>query len=593
LYKKHSLHKAAYIIVKQDHKIKITISTQAVMTKTKAKLSVHKSLRVVANAIYYLALATVLTFIVLGFLAKANFNSKDESGFLPYGASIFKYPGVNRYLLISEKSSSLRKQGLIQDQLLSLNNCKVAEYSSLEALYSCAQIGQVDKLELVANYRGKPQTFQANLSLDETKNIPVNLPYFALDSLLLLVSLGLSLLLFFKARHYLAGYLLSFSLLLNVCESRFFYYGSSLISDTLIETIRINIAMVVGPLAMYFFPQAFSAHFYRSKWFIAIVLCVVTMLISYHLFLHFQSLSLVSFALVVSFSLLVIIAHFIAKYRSVLNVRERKQVLTMTYCVAFGFILYLPLMLIGDNYYGLLIARYIIVISVGIGVFIALMRYGLWQVETLISKSATLSLLSVIAFSFWAGLDQGMQALLNQTIGLSNKTLTAFLAAAISSFFAVPAYNFVSKSCDSFFNKNLYQLKRLLSKDILVLAETQTLPVFVNQLCKRLLELSGARTLKLSFEDVQRLPNPIHHEVSSNAVIDAHPIINNESFEYEVANILQVAIHLEFADRRINREIKEELNEGIDEIARSLASCSRWNYLETTDPSKRGLRPQL
>lgn len=552
------------------------------MTEPRKHFNAVKSVRLFANTLYFASLSTILIFLILGFIAKSSFNTEPQSEFQEYGLAVYKFPLVNRYMLATEKDSSLRAQGFTKGRLFSFNDCKVAGFGSLTDLLACADNKPGPNVSLVVDFKGLPTTFEVTKSQDP-KPISYNFIYFGIDTLLLSISLGLSLLLFFKARQFLSGFLLSFSLLLTVCESEYFNIGSSILGTVMVESIRLNMAFTVAPLAMYFFPQNFNKSFWRSPQFAFVCASILAMLFSY----HFLSFTLFSYA--VSFSLLVIIVHFVIKYRSVLNVRERKQVLTMTLCVAIGLVLYLPLVNFGGNY-GFLIGRYIIMLSVGIGVFIALMRYGLWQVETLISKSATLSLLSVIAFSVWAGLDQGMQALLNQTIGLSNNTLTAFLAAAISTAFAVPAYNYISKSCDAFFNKDLHQLKRLLSKDILVLAETQKLPVFVQQLGTRLLKLSGAQTLELDFSDQQRLPEPIHFEVSSDTQTDENPILRREFFDYLIENILSVSTTLTFADRRINREIKHELDEGIDEIARALASCSRWNYLETAKPEQRNRR---
>lgn len=552
------------------------------MTESKKQNVALKSLRFFANITYFTSLLFICIFLILGILAKASFNKAPQSQMQEYGLSIYKFPSVNNYMLATEKGSPLRAQGFKMGRLFSINSCNVSDFSSLTDLYTCVDVKQQQEVSLILDFRGQATNFEATRSQDP-KPISYNFVYFGIDTLLWLLSLLLSLLLFFKARHFLSGFLLSFSLLLTVCESEYFNIGSSILGISFVESIRMNAALIAGPLALYFFPQTFNKGFWRSAQFVMLCTCILGMLVSYHL-LHFTV-----FLYSVSFCMLFVFIHFISKYRSTLNIRERKQVLTMTLCVALGLFVYFPLMNFGGNY-GFLVGRYIIMLSVGIGVFIALMRYGLWQVETLISKSATLSLLSVIAFSVWAGLDQGMQALLNQTIGLSNNTITAFLAAAISTAFAVPAYNYISKSCDAFFNKDLHQLKRLLSKDILVLAETQKLPVFVQQLGTRLLKLSGAQKIKLDFEDQQRLPEPLHFETSDETPIDDNPIVRQELFNYLIENILSVSIKLKFTGRRINREIKHELEEGVDEIARALASCSRWNYLETTEPAQKNRR---
>ena len=323
------------------------------------------------------------------------------------------------------------------------------------------------------------------------------------------------------------------------------------------------------------FYQAFHKAFWKRASFAIIVTCIIALFLSYHL------LPFIYYSYVASFTLLIVVIQLILKYRKILNAKEKKQVLTMLFCAVIGLALFFPLINFGGKYSALL-GRYIVMLSFGIGIFIALMRYGLWQVETLISKSATLSLLSIIAFSAWAGLDQGLQALLNQTIGLSNKTVTAFLAAAISSLFAVPAYNFVSKSCDAFFNKDLHLLKKLLSKDILVLAEIQALDVFVEQLGTKLLRLSGAHKLNLEFIDYNRLATPQLFKTEKDLPAEGISNLRKEHFEFQIEHIMSVKVDLEYADRRINREIKNAIEDGIDEIALALASCCRWNYLEGT-----------
>jgi hypothetical protein len=543
-----------------------------------------------ANAFYALCLLVIVVFLILGVWASADFNNKNGALLNQYGGAIHKYPLVNRYILTATPGSSLEKtmseDNLVFSRLYSINNCKAETFDSTEALLACAKVGQSERINLEIDWWGESRNIFAEKNSISSQFQP-HILYVVIDSMLLLLSLGLSLLLFAKGRRYISGYFISLALLMNVCESRFFYLGSSIISFADAEAVRLSIAFIVGPLALYFFPKTFDNKFWQRTQLSLIIFCIVSLLVYYHFFIGLAS-GFQYFLYTVSFTLVVIVVQFIFKYRLVLNTKEQKQVLTMLFCVALGLVLYFPLM--SAQGLGFLVGRYIIMLSVGFGVFFALMRYGLWQVDSLISKSATLSLLSVVAFSFWAGLDQGMQALLNQTIGLSNKTFTAFLAAAISSLFAIPAYNYISKSCDAFFNKDLHQLKRFLSKDILVLAETQQLNFFVDELGAKLLKLSGAHKIDLTFRDHNRLPVPIQFCAERDVQTNEY-MIKTEVFEYEIESILSLCIKLEYVDRRINREIKNELEDGTDEIARALASCTRWNYLESLDPSKKALRP--
>jgi MFS family permease len=549
-----------------------------------------KGLRILANAFYFLCLFFIVVFLILGIWASANFNTKEGVLINEYGGAIHKYPLTNHYILTATSGSLLgegmSEDGLIYSRLYAINGCNTEEFDSIKTLFACAKVGQTERIDLEIDKWGERRKYR--VYKDPTASpFKLDVAHMSIDSVLLLLSLGLSLLLFAKGRRYISGYFISLALLTNVCESRFFYLGSSIASAADAEAIRLSIAFIVGPLALYFFPKTFDKKFWRRTQLSLIILCIVLLLFCYHFLLNLAD-GLQYFLYAVSFTLLVIIVQFIFKYRLVLNTKEQKQVLTMLFCVALGLVLYFPLMNL--NYLGFLIGRYIIMLSVGFGVFFALMRYGLWQVDSIISKSATLSLLSVVAFSFWAGLDQGMQALLNQTIGLSNTTLTAFLAAAISSLFAIPAYNYISKSCDAFFNKDLHQLKRFLSKDILVLAETQQLSFFVDELGAKLLKLSGAHKIDLEFHDYNRLPEPIKFHAQRDVKTNEY-LIKKEIFEYKIKNILSLYIEFEYIDRRINREIKREFEDGTDEIARALASCARWNYLESLDPAKKSLRP--
>lgn len=544
----------------------------------------HKVLRETGYILYFVCLISIVAFAGLGVLATASLKTQDGAQFQQYGAAIYKYPFVNRYLIVSGVKSELRTQGVRRDRLHSLNNCDASNFSNLSDLFVCAKVGDSGQITAVTESYGARKAYLLP-KLEKANAFSLNWLHWTLDTLMSLTALCLSLLLFAKARHFLSGYLISLALLMTVCESQFFYTGAHLFNADNAESLRLSLALIAGPLGLFFFPKAFDKGIWRSIPFVLIVTGIATTIASYHLF------GFKMFLYAVSCTLLFLIAHFILKYRIVLNIRERKQVLTMLLCTAFGFGLYIPLITQGGSY-GFLIGRYIIAVSIGLGVLFALMRYGLWQVESLISKSATLSLLSIVAFSAWAGLDQGMQALLNQTIGLSNKVFTAFLAAAISSLFAVPAYNFISKSCDAFFNKDLHQLKRLLSKDILVLAEIQTLDVFVQQLSGKLLSLSGAYQLDFEFIDYNRRAKPVVLSLSKDVDEADKLVIRHESFDYKIDNILSVAISLKFADRRINREIKDQLEDSVDEIARALASCSRWNHLENAGGSKPNTAPQ-
>lgn len=545
--------------------------------------TLNRILRESSALFYFLSLCLVIVFVSLGVLATANLKGEEASNLHSFGAAIYKYPLANRYLIVSGQKSELRTLGIMKDRLHSINNCKASEFSRILDLYACAKVENSDSITVVTESYGSPRAYQLP-KLDNAHAFSLNWWYWTLDTVMGLIALCLSLLLFTKARRFLSGYLISLALLMSVCESQFFYMGTHIFNAVNAESLRLSVAFVAGPLGLFFFPKAFDKGVWRSIPFALITTGILATLITYHLFSN-QLLNFQTFLYSVSITLLMLIAHFVLKYRIVLNTRERKQVLTMLLSVAFGLALYIPLITYG-GVYGFLIGRYILAVSIGFGVLFALMRYGLWQVETLISKSATLSLLSIVAFSAWAGLDQGMQALLNQTIGLSNKVFTAFLAAAISSLFAVPAYNFISKSCDAFFNKDLYQLKRLLSKDILVLAEIQTLEVFVQQLSEKLLSLSGAYKLHFEFIDYNRRAAPVVSDTAKDVDEADKAIIREESFDYKIDGILSVGIALTFADRRINREIKDQLEDSVDEIARALASCSRWNHLETANPSK-------
>ena len=112
-----------------------------------------------------------------------------------------------------------------------------------------------------------------------------------------------------------------------------------------------------------------------------------------------------------------------------------------------------------------------------------------------------------------------------------------------------------------------------------MLAETQKLNIFVNQLGTRLLELSGAHKIELSFIDHNRLSEPVSFKSNKEEKV-ADYFTKDEVFEYKLTDLLSLNFTLRFVDRRINNEIKQELNEGTDEIARALASCTRWNHLE-------------
>lgn len=576
------------------------------MTDIGSKPPIGKSIRLFANTFYYVSLAIIVLFIFIGAIGTASLNKKENAGIQQYGASIFKYPFINRYALFSHEGSSLYQQGFDHSRLFKINACDVSQFNSVKALFSCAKIAETKNSEQGGSKVESAQTLSLSLerydqlktytvaklpaikqgeSNDKTvkqndkKGMQHNVPYILLDTFLLGVCLALSLLLFNKARHFLSGYLISLTLLLAAGESKFFYIGSNAIDAGLFETLRISIALLIGPIGLYCFPQADHQDVWRKPQFYGVMFCALLMLVSFQLInVDWYPKAFTVYLASISLSLFVLVLHFIFKFRKVLNTKERKQVLTMVYCLSIGLLLYFPLMTWGGKY-GVLAGRYIIVLSIGLGIFFALMRYGLWQVNSLISKSATLSLLSILAFSAWAGLDQGMQVLLNQTLGLSNKTFSAFVAAAISSLFAIPAYQYISKSCDAFFNKDLHMLKRFLSKDILVLAETQKLQVFVTQLGTRLLELSGAHKIELSFIDHNRLSEPVSFN-SSKEDKTADYFTKDEVFEYELTGLLSLAFTLHFIDRRINNEIKHELNEGTDEIARALASCTRWNHLE-------------
>jgi len=125
-----------------------------------------------------------------------------------------------------------------------------------------------------------------------------------------------------------------------------------------------------------------------------------------------------------------------------------------------------------------------------------------------------------------------------------------------------------------------------------VLAEIQSLQIFVEQISAKILVLSGAYSLKLEFVDTNRHAEPHVHTVVKPIEISEDTKRNVESFEYKIDYVLSVALTLEYAGRRINKDIKFQLQDGIDEIARALASCSRWNHLEKMGTTARANQNQ-
>jgi hypothetical protein len=95
-----------------------------------------------------------------------------------------------------------------------------------------------------------------------------------------------------------------------------------------------------------------------------------------------------------------------------------------------------------------------------------------------------------------------------------------------------------------------------------------------------MLQLTGAQAINIVFEDTQRLPEPLNYSLSKPVSEEHEYITKYENFSYEVSGVIAVSVSLTFKERRINREIREEFKEGMDEMARALASCSRWNFLE-------------
>jgi len=130
----------------------------------------------------------------------------------------------------SELARLMRSDRLRYTKLHTINNCVTKDFDSIEALLACAKVGTTDSLDLEIYIGDQRKNYLVSKSSVTSKFEP-NLTYMAIDSILLLLSLCLSFLLFIKGRRYISGYLLSLALLTSACE-RYIFSQKLLIINT-------------------------------------------------------------------------------------------------------------------------------------------------------------------------------------------------------------------------------------------------------------------------------------------------------------------------------------------------------------------------
>lgn len=106
------------------------------------------------------------------------------------------------------------------------------------------------------------------------------------------------------------------------------------------------------------------------------------------------------------------------------------------------------------------------------GLVVSLLRYRLYDVDTVISRSAAFAIVTVALAAIWAGVERALEVVLEGSFGREAEALSVGLAAAIAAVLINPLHERAHRWAEHVFHKTLSQLRRDLPVTVADLRET-------------------------------------------------------------------------------------------------------------------------
>lgn len=106
------------------------------------------------------------------------------------------------------------------------------------------------------------------------------------------------------------------------------------------------------------------------------------------------------------------------------------------------------------------------------GLVVSLVRYRLYDVDTIVSRSAAFALVTIVLAAVWAGIERALEVVLEDRIGHEAQAVSVGLAAALAAFLINPLHIRAHRWAEQVFHKALMHLRRDLPLALAELRET-------------------------------------------------------------------------------------------------------------------------
>ena len=186
----------------------------------------------------------------------------------------------------------------------------------------------------------------------------------------------------------------------------------------------------------------------------------------------------------------------VQRYRSLTDAAERQQIKWAVLGFAVGSVLILasiPLALwagaagFGQSAETILRAAWTIGFALlGAGILVSLLRYRLYDVDTVISRSAAWALIMVVIAAAWAGVKTGIEKGFENTLGETSGAAAAGFLVALAAVIGRPAFERIHRWTEARFHKALIHLRRDLPLCVGDMRETAALAELLDEVLARI-----------------------------------------------------------------------------------------------------------
>jgi hypothetical protein len=145
-------------------------------------------------------------------------------------------------------------------------------------------------------------------------------------------------------------------------------------------------------------------------------------------------------------------------------------------------------------------------LSLQLGLLVALLRFRLYDAESVISRSATFGIVMLaVGVAFAAGAE-AIEEAVKAAAGRDAGPAASIVAAAMATLLASPAYGFIQRWTERMFHGNLLKLRRDLPENVRDLREVASLPELLDDVLLRV--KTGVRTVRAAIAvdgDIQQV----------------------------------------------------------------------------------------